>query len=71
MALKFEWDKDKAERNIKKHGVRFETAAKVFLDDDRIEIYDEAHSIGEDRYIVIGFRRRSFICCVHGKTFQY
>ena len=55
MALKFEWDKDKAERNIKKHGVRFETAAKVFLDDDRIEIYDEAHSIGEDRYIVICF----------------
>ena len=55
MALKFEWDEKKAELNIKKHGISFETAAKVFLDDDRIEIYDEAHSMEEDRYAVIGF----------------
>ena len=28
----------------KKHGIPFETAAKVFLDENRIEIYDEMHS---------------------------
>ena len=54
MALQFEWDEEKAELNLKKHGVLFETAAKVFLDENRIEIYDEVHSTNEDRYITIG-----------------
>lgn len=54
MTLKFEWDEEKAELNLKKHGVLFETAAKVFLDENRIEIYDKVHSIEEDRYITIG-----------------
>ena len=50
----FEWDETKAKENIKKHGVSFETAAKIFNDINRIEIYDEIHSIEEDRYITIG-----------------
>lgn len=54
MDLKFEWDEEKAKINFKKHRIPFETAAKVFLDENRIEIYDEAHSIEEDRYITIG-----------------
>lgn len=54
MELEFEWDAEKAKLNLKKHGVPFETAAKVFLDENRIEIYDEANSIEEDRYITIG-----------------
>lgn len=54
MPLQFEWDEEKARLNLKKHGVAFETAAKVFLDEDRIEIFDEAHSIHEERYITIG-----------------
>lgn len=54
MELQFEWDELKAEKNLIKHGISFETAAKVFLDINRIEIYDEEHSIDEDRYITIG-----------------
>lgn len=54
MSLIFEWDDEKAKVNLKKHGVPFETAAKVFLDENRIEIYDEAHSGDENRYITIG-----------------
>lgn len=54
MAIVFEWDEEKAAINLKKHGVSFEIAAKVFLDDNRIEIYDEVHSLEEDRYITIG-----------------
>ena len=55
MSLNFEWNEKKAEENIKKHGIAFETAAKVFLDDNRIEIYDTAHSnTNEDRFITIG-----------------
>lgn len=49
-----EWDDDKAEKNLKKHGIYFEDAARIFLDDNRIEIFDELHSDFEDRYKVIG-----------------
>lgn len=50
----FEWDENKEAINIAKHGLDFATAARVFLDENRIEIYDDAHSDGEDRYITIG-----------------
>ena len=49
-----EWDEDKNNINIKKHGISFEDAGLVFGDDARIEYYDEIHSIDEDRYITIG-----------------
>ena len=52
--MQFEWDADKAALNLKKHGVRFETAAKVFFDEYRIELYDAEHSMDEDRYNTIG-----------------
>lgn len=54
MAMQFEWDEEKAALNLKKHGIPFEMAVKVFLDENRIEIYDEEHSIDEERYITIG-----------------
>ncbi len=50
----FEWDDEKERVNIAKHGLDFSTAALVFGDPDRIERYDIAHSINEDRYITIG-----------------
>ena len=55
MDLDFEWDEEKAEINIRKHGISFEIAAKVFMDENRIEIYDKKHSNGGDeRFITIG-----------------
>ncbi len=51
----FEWDERKNEKNIVKHGISFETAAYVFLDENLLDLYDEDHSdYGEDRYIAIG-----------------
>ncbi len=47
--MKFEWDEDKNQLNLKKHGIDFETAMLVFNDLQRIEIYDTEHSIYEDR----------------------
>ena len=49
-----EWDDNKAEINIKKHGIYFEDAARIFLDENRIEDYDELHSDYEERIKVIG-----------------
>ena len=52
--MQFEWDAEKAALNFKKHGVRFETAALVFNDENRIEFFDDAHSDFEERYNTIG-----------------
>jgi len=48
LPVQFEWDADKAALNLKKHGVRFDTAAKVFCDENRIELYDSEHSTDEE-----------------------
>lgn len=52
--LLFEYDSEKNRKNIEKHGISFKSAARVFFDYDRIELYDEAHSGDEDRYDTIG-----------------
>ena len=44
----------KTQEYIEKHGISFKSAARVFFDYDRIELYDEAHSGDEDRYDTIG-----------------
>jgi len=52
--LKFVWDSEKAEINLKKHKIKFEDAVYVFFDDNRIDEFDELHSDDEDRYKIIG-----------------
>lgn len=49
-----EWDANKEKINLRKHGISFKTAALVFSDSNRIELFDKRHSTTEDRYIVIG-----------------
>lgn len=52
--MDFEWDADKARINLEKHKVRFEVAAKVFLDPDRIQVTDDRFDYGEKRLITFG-----------------
>ena len=51
----FEWDPDKAEKNLKKHRVSFDDAALVLSDPDgdtlHVEEFDAEHSAEEDRYV--------------------
>lgn len=47
--MEYEWDPEKEEGNIEKHGISFDTAIRVFDDAFRIEIYDEKHS-GLNKY---------------------
>ena len=49
-----EWDDKKAAINKQKHGVSFEDAALIFVDENRIERRDDRHSQDEDRWQVIG-----------------
>ncbi|MBR2775463.1 MAG: BrnT family toxin [Selenomonadaceae bacterium] len=49
-----EWDDNKAELNWKKHRIHFEDAALIFLDENRIDEFDEEHSDYKERRKVIG-----------------
>ena len=55
MNIDFEWDEEKNAKNIRKHGVSFEMAKKVFLDPRRFEMIDIEHSIFEERLMTVGF----------------
>lgn len=50
----FEWDDEKAQGNLKKHGVSFEEAATIFNDPRIATISDPDHSEDEERYVSIG-----------------
>ena len=50
----FEWDLEKAESNIKKHGVSFDEAKTVFFDEFARLIPDPDSSLGEERFILVG-----------------
>ena len=52
--LRFEWDDQKAVANFKKHGVRFEEAKSVFVDERAKLIDDPDHSEDEDRFVLLG-----------------
>ena len=69
--IKFEWDKNKAQINQKKHGVSFEEAESIFYDEYALEFFDEEHSLKEERFLMLGlsFKLRVLVTChcVRGK----
>lgn len=70
MKLKFEWDPIKNKANKLKHKVSFEEAETVFEDENAVYLYDEHHSAGEQRFIVIGeddiYRELAVCHCYRG-----
>lgn len=52
--MKFEWDENKADKNLLKHQVSFHEAKTVFDDPLYIDFYDPDHSVDEDRYLIVG-----------------
>ena len=52
--LHFEWDPDKAKRNLEIHDVSFDEASTAFRDTLSLAIYDPLHSEEEDRFVLIG-----------------
>ena len=48
--IPFDWDPNKARKNLKKHGVSFGRAAEIFLDSSAISIHDKEHSDQEERW---------------------
>ena len=54
MSLQFTWDPRKATANLRRHGVGFPEAATAFADPHSITIADPDHSVGEERFVLIG-----------------
>lgn len=52
--MEFEWDREKALRNVRKHGVSFGEAVTVFFDPFELTIFDPDHSVTEDRFVSVG-----------------
>ena len=50
----YEWDEQKAQTNLRKHGVSFDEAETVFDDPLAITIPDPDHSQAEVRFVDIG-----------------
>jgi uncharacterized DUF497 family protein len=52
--MNFEWDQNKGDSNLSKHGVSFDEATTVFDDPLYLDFFDPDHSYDEYRYIIIG-----------------
>lgn len=55
--MKFEWDKEKAQKNLKKHDVSFNEAQTVFDDPLAYIFNDEWNLFGEHRELIIGYSK--------------
>ena len=62
--MQFEWDPGKARRNLRKHGVSFDEAVTAFYDPLSATFDDPDHSIGEQRYITVGFSSQNRLVIV-------
>ena len=58
--MQFEWNPEKAKRNLRKHNVSFDEAVTVFYDSLSATFVDPDHSVGERRFITVGYS-------VHGR----
>lgn len=51
--LIFDWDEGKRRENLRRHGIDFNDAKRIF-DGPTLEDFDELHSAKEDRYRALG-----------------
>lgn len=62
--ISFEWDENKNNSNVNKHGISFEEAKTVFYDENAIQFYDDKHSFDEERFIMLGFSNHARLLIV-------
>jgi len=58
--MQFEWNPDKANSNLKKHGVSFNEASTIFNDPLSVTFPDPDQSYGEERYVIIGLSNNNW-----------
>ena len=62
--MEFDWDPNKATRNLLRHNVSFGEAATVFSDPLSTTVPDPDHSLDEDRSITLGLSHRGRLLMV-------
>lgn len=62
--MRFEWDRDKASTNRKKHKVSFDEAVTVFYDPRSATFDDPDHSHRERRLITVGYSAKGRLLLV-------
>lgn len=60
--IRFQWDENKAQSNVLKHGITFEEAAEVFFDPFRQT--GDASTDNEQRDFILGYSSRQRILWV-------
>ncbi len=72
--MQFEWNREKAKKNLTKHKVSFEEAMTVFYDPLSATFEDPEHSINEQRLITMGYSSKNRLLVVahmeKGKTIR-
>lgn len=63
--MRFEWDLEKATRNLLNHKVSFDEACESFFDSNAMDDFDEDHSDRETRYNLIGMSNRRLLFVVY------
>jgi uncharacterized DUF497 family protein len=62
--MQFEWDREKAKRNLRKHRVSFDEAVTVFYDPLSATFDDPDHSVSERRFITVGYSAHGMLLAV-------
>ncbi|MGI0481597.1 BrnT family toxin [Geminocystis sp. CENA526] len=62
--LEFEWDENKRQSNLRKHGIDFVLACKVF-ENYTVEFEDHRYDYGEERFIAIGITKNQTLTVVY------
>jgi uncharacterized DUF497 family protein len=62
--MRIEWDPEKAQSNLKRHGISFEEAATALSDPMAATGADPDHSITEERYVTFGVSEKGRLVVV-------
>jgi uncharacterized DUF497 family protein len=65
--MKFEWDENKNDSNVKQHGIDFQDAKNIF-DGYTVTIEDDRFDSGEQRFVSFGIIYGHVIAVVHLET---
>jgi uncharacterized DUF497 family protein len=66
-AMKYFWDETKRRANLRKHGLDFADASKVFSG-PTFTILDSRFNYGEERFVTIGLLDADAVVIVHSET---
>jgi uncharacterized protein len=69
--IKFEWDINKEELNIKNHGINFNDAEQTFFDEFVLDVYDDLHSdFNEQRFLILGITIKGILLVVYTVRYE-